>query len=114
MSKPNTLKIDDVEYIRADSVKPTVALGPEVIVRTRSAGVHVGTIAERQGTEVKLLNARRIWLWQGAFTLNAVAVNGVIRKDSRISVNVPEIILTQAIEIIAVSKNVDLSSTETK
>ena len=84
----------------------------EVIVRTYSAGVHIGTLQSREGREVTLTNARRLWSWSGAFTLNAVATKGVNRKNSRISVPVPSIVLTEAIEIIPVSDGVNLSSTE--
>ena len=84
----------------------------EVIVRTYSAGVHVGELVSHKGTEVTLKNARRIWKWAGAFTLNAVAVTGVDRTQSRISCAVPKIILTQAIEIIPVSDKLDLSETK--
>lgn len=105
--------LDGVRYLRADSVE-NVKTGPDVIVRTYSAGVHIGTIKERNGTEVVLVNSRRLWKWAGAFTLSAVAMNGVDRSDSRISISVPEIVLTQAIEIIPVAEGVDLSSTESK
>ena len=84
----------------------------EVIVRTYSAGVHIGTLQSREGREVTLTNARRLWSWSGAFTLNAVATKGVNRKNSRISLPVPSITLTEAIEIIPVSEGVNLSSTE--
>lgn len=87
-------------------------IGKEVIIRTYSAGVHVGTIVSREGKEVVLSNARRIWYWKGAFTLNAIATSGLDRKNSRISVSVPEILLTEAIEIIPVQTGIDLSSTE--
>lgn len=73
-----------------------------ILVRTYSAGVHYGTLKSRDGQEVVLSNARRLWFWEGAFTLNAVAENGVSGK-SRISVVVPEILLMQAIEIIPIS-----------
>ena len=84
----------------------------EVIVRTYSAGVHIGTLQSREGQQVTLTNARRLWSWSGAFTLNAVATKGIRRKDSRISVAVPSIVLLEAIEIIPVAEGVDLSSTE--
>ena len=84
----------------------------EVLVRTYSAGVHIGTLKERNGKEVTLTNARRLWSWSGAFTLSAVATQGVDRGNSRISVAVPEILLTEGIEIIPVSDGVDLSTTE--
>jgi hypothetical protein len=87
-------------------------IGALVIVRTYSAGVHIGTLVSSEGTRVELANARRLWSWSGAFTLNAVATNGVDRGASRISVDVPRIILTEAVEIIPVSDGVDLSTTE--
>ncbi len=48
MSKPETIKIDDVEYVRADANK----IAPDLngmkysVVRTYSAGVHIGYVAE--------------------------------------------------------------------
>ena len=111
MSKPNTLKIDDVEYVRKDS-SPTQELGDEVIVRTFSAGVHIGNLISENGTRVELANARRLWKWNGAFTLNEVASLGINRKESRICKIVPKIILTEAIEIIPIIKGVNLSPTE--
>ena len=107
-----TMTLNGVEYVRKDSVCVPAETGPEVIVRTYSAGVHVGAVKERNGQEVVLTNARRLWKWEGAFTLNAVATAGVKRNDSRISVPVPEITLIQAIEIIPVAIGVDLSPTE--
>ena len=112
MSTPKTIKIDEVEYIRVDMIPATKPTGPEVLVRTFSAGVHIGTIKERKGKEVTLTNARRLWNWDGAFTLSAVATSGVDRKNSRISKPVSEIILTEAIEIIPITVGVDLSTTE--
>lgn len=73
--------------------------GKEVIVRTWSAGVHFGTLMRQSGTEVVLHNARRIWRWVGAFTLSDVAVSGVA-PASKLAVAVPQILLTEAIEII--------------
>lgn len=73
--------------------------GKEVIVRTWSAGVHFGTLVRQDGTEVVLHDARRLWHWRGAFSLSAVAVNGV-GPDSKLACTVPQILLTEAIEII--------------
>lgn len=76
--------------------------GTFVLVRTYSAGVHFGTLAKQDGKLVTLTTARRIWSWKGANTLNEIASNGV-GKSSRISNPVPEIELTEAIELIPVS-----------
>lgn len=70
-----------------------------VIVRTYSAGVHYGTLVKREGREVTLADARRIWSWQGANTLHEISLRGV-GKGSKVSDRVAEIIVTEAIEII--------------
>jgi hypothetical protein len=75
-------------------------LGRHVVVRTYSAGVHIGTLTEIEGQAVVLTNARRLWKWDGAFTLSEVAIAGIKPKSSRMAVAVPEILLTQAVEII--------------
>lgn len=78
-------------------------IGEFVVVRTRSAGVHVGTLIECVGTAAKLAGARRLWRWLGANTLHEVSQNGV-GQGSRISEPVPAILLTEAIEIIPCSE----------
>ena len=74
-------------------------VGRYVIVRTYSAGVHVGVLTSRNGREVVLSNARRIWRWTDANTLSEISLRGV-GADSRVSEPVQEITLTEAIEII--------------
>ena len=78
--------------------------GTFVLIRTYSAGVHFGTLIERNGQEVHLKNARRLWSWAGALSLSEVASKGIELKNSKVSVPVDEILLTQAIEIIPISK----------
>ncbi len=70
-----------------------------VVVRTYSAGVHVGELVDRKEKEVTLANARRIWSWKGPQTLSDIAVSGV-GPGSKVSAVVPEITLTEAIEVI--------------
>jgi hypothetical protein len=79
-------------------------IGKKVIVRTYSAGVHFGTLQSRDGKEVVLNNARRIWYWDGASTLSQLAVDGTKTPENcKFPVAVPEIVLTEAIEIIPVT-----------
>jgi hypothetical protein len=78
--------------------------GDYVLVRTYSAGVHYGNLSKREGKEVTLTHARRIHYWMGAFTLSKIATTGV-GDGSRISCEVPEILLTEAIEIIPITEN---------
>lgn len=81
-------------------------LGKYVIVRTYSAGVHAGVLAEKHGTEVVLQNARRLWHFQvpsgKSISLSAVAVDGIDDARSKIPNAVPSIWL-DAIEIIPAS-----------
>jgi hypothetical protein len=74
-------------------------IGQHVLVRTHSAGVHIGTLAEHDGKMVRLTDCRRIWRWYGALELYAVARFGIDSEKSTLSVAAPEIILTEAIEI---------------
>lgn len=77
-------------------------VGKFCVFRTYSAGVHCGELREINGTAAIVENARRIWEWTEAFTLNEVSQNGV-GEASRISDPVPEILLTQTIEVIPCS-----------
>jgi hypothetical protein len=70
-----------------------------VVVRTYSAGVHVGELSDRRAKEVDLVNARRIWSWKGANSLHEIANKGV-GAGSRVSETVSAITLTEAVEII--------------
>lgn len=74
-----------------------------VVVRTYSAGVHVGTLESRDGTVVTLSGAVRVWRWSEANTLSELSQKGAGEKYTRISGPVPEITLTQATEIILCS-----------
>ena len=77
-------------------------IGKVVIVRTYSAGVHIGTLLEKNGMNTLLRDARRVWRWRGAFTLSEVSVKG-IDTGSRISCAVDMIELTESVEIIPVT-----------
>ncbi len=76
-------------------------LGKKVIIRTCSAGVWFGELKEKEGTEVILKNARRLWRWQTkkGISLSEIAVYGVNDKNSKICISV-ETQWLDAIEII--------------
>ena len=108
MSKPETIKIDDVEYVRADSktLAPDLNGMKYCVVRTYSAGVHIGYVAEfgtKHPQYAKLLNSRRLHYWTNSCSLSQVAMDGV-GKDSRIAMELPEIELTDVIEVIPCSE----------
>lgn len=77
---------------------PHKMIGKVCVVRTYSAGVHIGKVVSVSGTEVELTESQRLWKWNGAFTLSEVANNGV-GKESRMSMPT-DIYLSQSIEII--------------
>lgn len=80
-----------------------------VIVRTYSAGVHAGYLKSRDGKEVILTNSRRIWYWDGAASLSQLALEGVNKPENcKFAVVLPEIILTEAIEIIPCTEKAKL------
>ena len=104
MSKPETIKIDDVEYVRKNSSQMATKLdGMEyVVIRTYSAGVHVGYLESEAGKEVVLRNSIRLHYWDGAASLSQLAVDGVSKPaNCRFSVPVDKIKLTEAIEVIS-------------
>ena len=70
------------------------------VVRTYSAGVFAGYVKSRVGKEVVMLEARRLWYWDGAFTLSQLAMEGVTKPDNcKFPIPVDEIELMEAIEI---------------
>jgi len=76
-------------------------IGKVCMVRTYSAGVFLGTLKERNGKEVTLTDARRIWYWEGAASLSQLATTGTSKpKNCRFPAPVAEVLLTEAIEII--------------
>lgn len=87
-------------------------IGKFVLVRAGSAGVHFGTLEEKDGPEVRLSNARRLWSWNGALSLSEVAQVGIDLKNSKLSVPVEQIILPTCVEIILVNKKSNLPGNE--
>jgi hypothetical protein len=79
--------------------------GEYVIIRTYSAGVWFGKLTEKEGQEVVLHNARRMWRWHAkqGVSLSGIAQYGINSSESRICVAVEKVWL-EAIEIIRVTK----------
>lgn len=75
------------------------------IIRCRNAGVHCGEVVERRGIEVTLAKSRRLWYWKVAGRLSflcGLATNGPA-PESKIGIELPEITLLDACEIIPCS-----------
>lgn len=71
------------------------------IVRTYSAGVFAGYVESRNGQEVVMRNARRIWYWDGAASLSQLAMDGTSKPDNcKFPCPVDRVELLNVIEIL--------------
>jgi len=104
MSHPETMCIDNVEYVRKDVVSLVAEKvdGLEYcIVRTYSAGVFAGFVKEKNGQNGVVLNARRLWYWDGAASLSQLSVDGVSKPGNcKFPCEVAEVRLTQIVEVL--------------
>lgn len=95
----NTIDINGEKYTK---VKPDSSY---YIVRTYSAGVFAGYIESRDGQEVTMTNARRLYYWDGASSLSQLAMEGVKRpQNCKFPCEVDRVVLLQAIEILDVTQ----------
>lgn len=77
-----------------------------VIVRTYSAGVFAGYLEFRDGQEVVLTKARRLWYWAGAASLSQLAMEGVKKpKECKFPCEIDRVELLQAVEILDVTED---------
>lgn len=92
----------------ANEAKTDIAadlIGRDVLVRTYSAGVFVGTIKSREGKEVVVTDARRIWYWSGAASLSQLATEGTKDPNGcKFPCAVSKVLLTEVIEIIPLTE----------
>ena len=94
------ITVDGIEYRKVEPVDEF----PYVIVRTYSAGVFAGYLKERNGKEATILNARRLWYWDGAASLSQLAESGTSKPDKcKFPEPVSSITVTEAVEILNVT-----------
>ena len=90
--------------MKGAKVESTIKKGNYVIVRTYSAGVFAGTLVARDGREVELKDARRLWYWSGAASLSELAMCGVSKpQDCKFPIAVDKVLLLEAVEIVPVT-----------
>ena len=98
------ITINGVDYVpKGSQLKPAESYNgmKYVIVRTYSAGVFAGYQESRNGQEVVMRNARRIWYWDGAASLSQLAVDGTSKpQNCKFPEAVDRIELLQAVEIL--------------
>ena len=88
---------------------------PVYMVRTYSAGVFYGGLKKREGKEVTLVNARRVWRWYGASTLSQLAMEGT-KEPERCEFPCPvdEVLLLESIELIPITEKALISLNSVK
>ena len=104
------IEINGERYRKVEAISATDSL-----IRTYSAGVHVGQVIARDGREVTLApGSVRIWRWRGARTLTELATTGChsAEQSGYTRVSAPSqgtVVLTEAIEIIEVTTTASAS-----
>lgn len=105
MAKPETMMIDDVKYIREDSVKSSPATNteglPYVIIRGDRSGVFAGYLKSHEDRAVLMHNCRRLWYWDGAASISQLANEGSSKKENcKFTQPVASMRILDAIEIL--------------
>lgn len=112
----NEIEINGIKYIRADKITiPTPSFkGMEYkIVRGIHSGVFAGYIESRNGHEVIMLQARRLWYWDGAASLSELAMRGVSRpKTCKFPCEISKVQILDAVEILDVTEQAKKSIDE--
>lgn len=101
----DTQKTDTVATVANDHFT-----GHYCIVRSARAGVFAGTVTHRNGQEVTMTNARRIWYWDGAASLSQLAISGTAKPEScKFPASVPSVVLFEVIEILPATASAEQS-----
>jgi hypothetical protein len=105
-------ELKEIASIFSNQCKETKSINPMLgkrcLVRTYSAGVHIGDVVwinPDNSMECKLENALRLWRWSdGGLSLSAVANNGI--NGGRLN-KTGDVMLTNAIEYILTTKEAE-------
>jgi hypothetical protein len=101
---------DKSEAAAAPNQSQHPMIGRRCLIRTYSAGVHIGTVDfvnPQNGMEVRLKDSLRLWKWEGGgLSLSSVANNGI--KGGRLN-KTGEVYLTNAIEFIPTTDEAEKS-----
>ena len=107
----NKLILEEIKQLNSllsvseNKKSPHPMLGKRCLIRTYSAGVHIGDVVFADGMEVKLENALRLWKWEGGgLSLSAVANNGI--RGGRLN-KTGDVYLTNVIEFIPTTKEAE-------
>lgn len=102
-STTNNVNVTEEKIVDSEGIE----MSNFVLVRTESAGVHVGIVKDYNDETgvITLTQSRRIHYWKGACSCTEIALNGIAdTADSRIALILPIIKLRGWIEIIPMTK----------
>jgi len=107
--------IGGVEYTPKSNTAEKLNDMKYVIIRAYSAGVFAGYLEVKEGQNVILRNARRLWKWVGAASLSQLAMEGVSRPDEcKFPCEVDRIEIDQVVEVIDCTQKAKDSIAEVK
>jgi hypothetical protein len=79
-------------------------INQQVLIRSNMSGVHYGTLVSVAGNVVRLKDSRRLWSWvvanKSGISLSDVSIVGIDHKESRITAEVPDIVVFDVCEIL--------------
>ena len=85
-------------------------LGKKVIVRAKNAGVFYGVLESKEGNEVVLTNARKLWYWDGACAVEELAVSGTLKPNNcKFTVKIKSTGIIGVTQILPTTKNAQKS-----
>ena len=100
-TKIDIVEIEGVKYAPVNTYTPNADGLPFVIIRSADSGVTAGYLKRRDGTDVRLVGAFRIWKWAGAFTLFQMASEGVGRpQECKFSVTIDSVEILKVCEVL--------------
>ena len=106
--------INGEEYVKRNEIQEIIDLsgyktlairlmGKNVLVRTRNAGINVGTVVVADETGIELINSRRLWYHRpkdkNLSWFEGVVVSG-LSDDSKVSCTVPSKVIIEEYEAV--------------
>lgn len=84
----------------------TNLIGRHVIVRSNMAGVFFGILAEKNGVELTLKDARKFYYFSGANTVEDLATEGALNvRETQLTVSVEVLVLSSFDQMIPCTEN---------
>lgn len=100
-----SVTINGVEYVPKGAESKAERDGlPYVVVRGTNSGAFAGYLHGRNGSEVDLRDARRLWYWDGAASLSQLAIDGVSKPENCKFPAAVDVEILDSIEVIAATE----------